>query len=146
MSELRDQSQLYAVPTTGAGMSSIDPKGDSHRRQRERRQTTRYQIAVPVHCRWREPDGTVHRITGWTKDISVHGVFIVADSTPPHGVSIDVTVSFPSRGSGPTRVQMRGKGTVVRVEPGCFAVAAVFHVTRSDYSGIATGPPLSDRL
>ena len=146
MSELTDPSQLYAVPTSGAGMSSIDTKGDSNCLRRERRHTTRYQIVVSGHCRWREPDGTVHRITGWTKDISVHGAFIVADSIPPQGVSIDVTVSFPGRGSRPAKVQMRGKGTVVRVEPGSFAVAAVFHVVRSDYSGIPICPPLSDRL
>jgi hypothetical protein len=147
VSELADHSQLYAVPTRASGMSSIDTKGDSSCRQQERRRTTRYQIVVSVHCRWRESDGTVRRITGWTKDISVHGVSIVADSTPPQASSIEVTVSFPSGASRPaTTVQMRGKGTVVRVEPGSFAVAAVFHVGRANYSRIASCPPIADQL
>ena len=147
MSELADQSRLYAVPTRGSGVPSIDTMGDSNCRQEERRRTTRYQIVVSVYCRWREADGTVRRINGWSKDISVHGVSIIADSIPPQGAAVEVTLLLSGRTPRPvTGVQMRGKGTVVRIEPGCFAVAAVFHVGRVDYPRIATSPPLSEHL
>ena len=113
-------------------MSSSNETRDSKCRDLERRRSTRYAISLPVQCGWEEPNGSVQKFSGFTKNIGPQGVSVVAEAVPSEGTSIDITVLLPGRPpKAGTRVQMRGKGHVVRVDPdGCFAAKAVFRIVR----------------
>jgi hypothetical protein len=107
--------------------------GEPHRRNQERRGAARYEISSHVLLEWRETDGSVHKISGSTREISARGVCIVAYRIPPLWTTVDLIVTLPrlvvSSGKG---VQMRGKGTVVRVaDPSRFIVEVSFRIVRA---------------
>ena len=112
----RSDSRLWHVEHRREGRSKLSSARASAR--------DKLPIAPSVYCRWRKPDGKLYdesRVGPRTSACTV--VSIAADSSPVRGSSIEATVSFPLGTSRPaTRVQMKGKATVVRVEPGCFAI------------------------
>jgi hypothetical protein len=69
---------------------------------------------------------------------------VITDLVPEEGVSIEIIISLPAQvPKSSIRVQMRGKGTVVRVDPdGCFAATAAFRIVRVHQAGVELFPPL----
>jgi hypothetical protein len=75
----------------------------------DRRADQRFTMNVPVRFMWKLPDG-LESGKGRTRDISLRGVFVLADTCPKTGSEVRVNVLLPS-GS-----LMRAKATVTRVE------------------------------
>jgi hypothetical protein len=83
----------------------------------ERREQTRYGVRALVDFEWID-EGVIRRGQGITRDISTKGMFIYSDINPPAKADLLVDVSFRDFSSIPTKLQMRAKGLVIRVEPG----------------------------
>lgn len=118
-------------------MSGADETNDSRYRDPERRRTTRYSISLPVHYDWQQENGAVKRSSAFTRNIGSQGISVVGEVVPPEGASIDITVILPGRAARRgIRVQMRGRGAVVRVDPGgCFSADAAFRIVRVREAG-----------
>ena len=82
----------------------------------ERREHTRYGVRALVDFEWVD-DGVTKRGKGLTRDISTKGMFIYSNINPPAKADLLVNVSFRDVSSVPTKLQMRAKGVVIRVEP-----------------------------
>ncbi|MGH9681205.1 MAG: PilZ domain-containing protein [Candidatus Acidiferrales bacterium] len=82
----------------------------------ERREQIRYGVRALVDFEWKDEE-TLRRGQGVTRDISTKGMFIYAEITPPVKADLRVNVSFRNIGSVPTKLWMRAKGLVIRVEP-----------------------------
>ena len=106
------------------------------------RKAKRYPLSALVLFCWKRVDGILQEGEGTTRDISIRGVFIVAQSPPPPGVLLELDVYLSSLSGTPKSVQLHGEGKVIRVsgrqepEPG-FAVEATFQTENS-------GGPLFD--
>jgi hypothetical protein len=78
-------------------------------------------------------------------NISAGAAYILARPSPPIGAEIEVRVAVPGVVPGaPSKSQMRGRGTVIRVMPDKGFVAKVtFHVVKTVEAanlGPSTGP------
>lgn len=82
----------------------------------ERREHTRYGVHALVDFEWVD-EGVIRRGQGYTRDISTKGMFIYSEAHPPAKADLLVDVSFRDVSSIPTKLQMRAKGLVIRVEP-----------------------------
>jgi hypothetical protein len=82
----------------------------------ERREHTRYGVRALVDFEWVD-EGVTRRGQGMTRDISSKGMFIYSNVHPPAKADLLVDVSFRDVSSIPTKLQMRAKGLVIRVEP-----------------------------
>jgi PilZ domain len=81
----------------------------------ERREHTRYGVHALVDFEWVD-EGVTRRGHGTTRDISTKGMFIFSTAHPPAKADILVNVSFRDVSPIPTKLQMRAKGLVIRVE------------------------------
>lgn len=87
----------------------------------------RYPLQITIEARWKAVDGKWCRCTGTTRDISIKGVFIVANTCPPVGTLVRIhgalRVNTPQG-----EVWLRGVGQVHRIEnlgPAGFGFAVV---------------------
>lgn len=82
----------------------------------DRRQHVRFDLSAPVTYVWNDHGGVQRSGTGFTRDVSKAGVFVVAKSLPPAGemVQLDVLFSFHDT----SRIRMKAEGRIVRVEDG----------------------------
>lgn len=80
----------------------------------DRRQSHRYDLRTRVGFSWEDLEGIRHREESLTRDISEVGVFVLANSCPPVGTTIQLEVSFHSAAA--QGVQIQAQGRVVRVE------------------------------
>ena len=83
----------------------------------ERREQTRYGLRAPVDFRWTDKDGVLHYGRGLTRDISSKGMFVYADLQPPAKADIQIEVSFSSLTELGSKLRMKARAQVVRVEP-----------------------------
>jgi len=103
----------------------------------ELRKATRYRLSAPALYWWQRADGTLQEAQGVSRDISDHGVFVLAKDLPPPGVHVELEVHLPAVTGTSRSAQLYGEGTVVRTsgrgarESG-FAAATVFHTKGSD--------------
>jgi len=93
----------------------------------ERRRSVRFDLNVPVICRYKNKRGRAHAFGGFSRDISERGLFVVGPSVPPEGKAVAVRVLLlhmhKADGHG---LQLKSKGLVIRTEPGGFAVSCRF--------------------
>jgi len=82
----------------------------------EQREHMRFGIRALVDFEWLE-EGVLRRGQGFSRDISLKGMFIYSDSTPPIKADLRVRVSFVPFARTPTKVQLRANSLVLRVEP-----------------------------
>lgn len=82
----------------------------------DRRLRTRFDLNAPATYSWKERAGVRRTGHGRTRDVSECGLFVLADSLPPEGTTIEFEVSFAF--SDNSQIQMQAKGKVVRVEAG----------------------------
>lgn len=79
----------------------------------DRRVRPRFDLTAPVKYSWKDLAGNRHG-TGFTRDVSERGIFIVTDTLPPMGATVHFEVSFPFRDE--SQIQMRAQGRIVRLE------------------------------
>ena len=93
------------------------PEGYSaHEEKFERRQRgRRYRISAAVAFTWQTPSGELRQSTGISRDISGHGISVVASSIPIPGSPIEVTVNLPVPWA--RTAMLRGRGVVLRLHP-----------------------------
>jgi hypothetical protein len=108
----------------------------------ERRKAKRYWVSAPAVFRWEQPQGTIRKVTGTTRDISCVGVAIVADTAPPVGAPIQLEIRLPPMAvTGKTAAQLHGEGQTVRLEKvkeaiKAFAAEAVFQTKAHKSDGL----------
>ena len=94
---------------------------------RERRKASRYRLQLPVLFSWHDGDEMRTR-GGFTRDVSVQGMFVTSSAAPPLRTALNVEVVLPpSVGRKPENI-IKARGLVVRVSgrkhPRGFAIAA----------------------
>ena len=94
----------------------------------ERRNSQRFQIALPLLLRW--TDNGSHYDSGHCVNIGHGGMFVFAATTPPLGGEVEIEFVLPPFGSVPRPIRLHCVGRVSRVEV-CyqlkgFAVAGQF--------------------
>ena len=108
------------------------------------RRSTRYQVDAPAFFWWQHPVKNLQQAKGKTRDISIIGVFVVAECAPSPGSHIEINVYLPAVSGTAKSVQLHGEGKVLRVEgredaPTGFAAEVVFQAESSDGPTILTG-------
>lgn len=83
----------------------------------ERRGQTRYGVRALAEFMWLDAWGVPQRGHGYTRDISLGGMFIRSDSQPPEKADLEVEVSFSAFAEASTNLRMSVKACVLRVEP-----------------------------
>jgi hypothetical protein len=83
----------------------------------ELRTATRCRLKFPVRFRWQDREKRRWHGTGFTRDISSAGLFIVTSACPPAGVTLQFDVLLPPLEATAPKIQMQGVGRVLRVEP-----------------------------
>jgi len=107
----------------------------------ERRKATRYRLQLPVLFSWHEGD-EIRTRGGFTRDVSVQGIFVTSSAAPPLRTAVNVELLLPpSLGQVPENI-IKAQGFVVRVcgrteIPG-FVVAADLG---ADFAGAANDRP-----
>jgi hypothetical protein len=81
----------------------------------ERREQIRYGVRALVDFEWNE-ENLIQRGQGITRDISTKGMFIYSKVKPPAKADLRVNVSFRDVSSITTKLWMRAKALVIRVE------------------------------
>jgi hypothetical protein len=76
----------------------------------------RYQLSCQALCRWPTADECLQNTVGKTRDISIHGVFVLADLCPTLGTEIELRVLLPNQEGTGVGIRLHGKGPVLRVE------------------------------
>jgi hypothetical protein len=94
----------------------------------ERRNSQRFQIALPLLLRW--TDSGSHYDSGHCVNIGQGGMFVLAATTPPLGGEVEIEFVLPPFSSVPRPTRLHCVGRVSRVEV-CyqlkgFAVAGQF--------------------
>ncbi len=81
----------------------------------ERRKAVRFLLRVPVIFRWSDDQANPYEGTGFARDISTAGIFVMTEFCPPFGVAIDIEALLPPlQGSGQS-LRLSGQGIVLRV-------------------------------
>ena len=81
----------------------------------ELRRYDRYRLGAPAVFSW-EADGVKCEENGTTRDISTTGIYLLAASCPPEGITVQVLVSLPSLHPSRPGWRLETEGKVVRVE------------------------------
>ena len=94
----------------------------------QNRKCSRYQLRLPVLFGWQEK--SPNQNGGFTRDISVGGVFVLAQTCPPTGAKVKVELVLPIPDDPGRELRLRCVGKVIRIEwfPHCqgFAIAGDF--------------------
>ena len=83
----------------------------------ERRRHERYFTAAALSFLWKDRAGVPRRVRGVLRDMSVGGVFVLADDVPPVETDVEIEVFLRSVLLH-SRLVICGRGQVVRVETG----------------------------
>ena len=83
----------------------------------ERRRLTRYILCLPVHFGYLDRDGVRDEGKGFTRDISLQGVYVYSESLPPADAEIDLDIYFTSLLEADKNVKWMAKAKVIRLEP-----------------------------
>lgn len=108
---------------------------------RELRAVQRYSVSLPVCVTWRAPGASPAPLSGFTRDISTRGMFVVADAAPAPGEPLEFEIDMALDAETPL-VVVHGEGRVVRAErtpdqPAGFAVHNVWFRLRAPEQGQA---------
>ena len=81
----------------------------------ERRKAIRYRLGTAVIFRWSGPANERFQGEGFTRDMSVAGVFVLTPTCPPANAEIQMEVLLPIS-DGLSNARMKSKMAVLRVE------------------------------
>jgi len=100
----------------------------------ERRRSPRYELHVPVICRWKDDQGS-HELGGFSRDISRWGVFVVSVVLPSEGTKMTVEIRLPALQARTQELRLQCDGALVWVQRGAatygFAVECDFEASES---------------
>ena len=82
----------------------------------ERRKHTRFSLRLPVHFEYQDQEGVVYGEKGFTRDISLQGVYVYAESPPPTDAEINLVVYFTSLLEADKNVKWSVRARVIRLE------------------------------
>lgn len=121
---------LAAMTKDRGGTNSISVIEGGWNIRAERRRHTRYPLQIRTAFAWRDNGKKRYCEAGFTRDISVNGLFVLSSLTLPPGTDISLEVSLPAVEPGTPGLRLTFDGVVIRnVEstegPG-FAVAGDF--------------------
>ena len=80
----------------------------------DRRNSRRFQIALPLLLRW--ADSEDHVDAGHCVNISHGGMFVLAANSPPVGIEVEVELVLPASDFVPRPLRLRCVGRVTRAE------------------------------
>jgi len=93
----------------------------------ERRKVCRYRMQIPVLFTWHDGHHQTRTDGGFTRDVSVQGLFVTASVVPPIKAAIKVEVLLPPALNQMPRNTLKALGVVIRrsssSEPRGFAIA-----------------------
>lgn len=82
----------------------------------ERRRARRFTLGIPVIFHWIDERQLPCVGAGFSRDISIHGLFVVtASAAPPLANQVDLTVLLPALAANGPGLHLQAKGSVVRV-------------------------------
>jgi len=97
-----------------------------------RRKSIRFELRIPAIFRWRDHGGE-HERGGFTRDVSVKGVFIATPICPPKASELKLDLLLPALDGAAPGLKLEGEGLIIRVENGIgFAVATDFSTERTE--------------
>src|ERR1700737_826016 len=106
-----------------------------------RRRSVRFELHMPVICRWKDHQGSPHEIGGFSRDVSTAGLFVLSPMPPPEGTDVTVEVLLPALGRATSHgLKLQSEGEVVRVEQG---KAATGFAVRCEFGNIDALEPKS---
>jgi PilZ domain len=100
----------------------------------DRRRCPRFRLRLPVLTQWTDQDGHVRYGGGFSRDISVRGVFVLSSMAPPGATTICITVVLPNLRTDLQDLQLHSMGTVARVDKTAEAIAGC--AIECDFRGI----------
>ena len=83
----------------------------------ERRKQTRFNLRLPVRFGYQDQEEIAHKGDGFTRDISLQGVYVYSESLPPADSEIDIDIYFTSLLEADKNVRWMAKAKVIRLEP-----------------------------
>jgi hypothetical protein len=98
----------------------------------ERRNAIRYRMKNSVIFYWKGPDDTRFQGEGFTRDMSVAGVFIFTATCPPANAAVRMEVFLPFS-DGASKARMKSDMVVLRVEHD------IADTKRSGFSAVGKG-------
>jgi hypothetical protein len=108
----------------------------------ERRKPTRYILHLPVQFVYLDRDGVREEGKGFTREISLQGVYVYAESLPPADAEIDLEIYFTSLLETGKNLKFMAKAKVIRLEPntldertGGFASVTGYFTLLNDVAG-----------
>jgi hypothetical protein len=99
----------------------------------DQRRSPRFRLRLPVLTQWTDHQGQVRYGGGFSRDISVRGVFVLSSEPPPISTMVTVTVAIPNLRADLQELQLHFVGSIVRVA-NVGAVAG--YAIECDFSGI----------
>jgi hypothetical protein len=82
----------------------------------DQRKTIRYPVNCPAMCRWTVSDARKQTSFGLTRDISVRGVFVLNNSSPPIGTPIELNIAIPNLSGEAHGLYLVATGSVIRID------------------------------
>lgn len=108
----------------------------------DQRKSIRYPVNCPAMCRWAVSDARRQTSFGLTRDISVRGVFVLNNSSPPIGTPIELNIAIPNLSGSSRGLHLVATGSVIRIdelgdhEKRGFAAAVEFDPIAEEQTGI----------
>jgi hypothetical protein len=81
----------------------------------ERRKAVRFLLRVPVIFRWNDEQATPHEGSGFARDISTAGIFVMTEVCLPFGAAVELEVLLPPFQGSAQGLRLNAPGIVVRV-------------------------------
>lgn len=96
----------------------------------ERRRHTRYPLQIRTVFAWNGQGKNRNQESGFTRDISIDGLFVLSPLPLPLGTDVSLEISFPAIEPGTPGLRLTFDGVVIRVvkssEDAGFAVTGIF--------------------
>lgn len=92
------------------------------------RKSIRFPLEASVTFFWTSEAGMSRHGAGRSRDISEHGVFVLADDCPPLGSKIGLNISLPEFSDIAQALRVQIEGRVLRIDTGSGMGASGFAV------------------
>jgi len=83
----------------------------------ERRKQTRFNLRLPVRFEYQDKEEIAHKEDGFTRNISLQGVYVYSESLPPADSEIDIDIYFTSLLEADKNVRWLARAKIIRLEP-----------------------------
>ncbi len=115
----------------------------------DRREHLRFGLRVPVTYSWRCDESEIYG-TGFSGNISTHGIFVLCNEPPPEKTAVQLEVSLLSEDIPGSGVYLRAAGQIVRtIGEGSavgFAARAKFILSKTPASTTRLSPDIKKKV